>query len=142
VGYLHDIGKIGICDSILNKPGPLSIDEYETVKKHPSIGDSIVSELGLSPEERSIIRHHHERWDGAGYPDGLSGEQIPLLARVLSIADAFDAMTSKRAYRDAMSRDQALAELLKNRGKQFDPLALDAFLEVVKKTSFNGDKFK
>ena len=142
VGYLHDIGKIGICDSILNKPGPLSIDEYETVKKHPSIGDSIVSELGLSPEERSIIRHHHERWDGAGYPDGLSGEQIPLLARVLSVADAFDAMTSKRAYRNAMSRDQALAELLKNRGKQFDPVALDAFLEVVKKISPDGDKAK
>ena len=131
VGFLHDIGKIGICDSILNKPGPLSMDEYEIVKQHPSIGDSIVSELGLSSEERSIIRHHHERWDGAGYPDGLSGEQIPPLARVLSIADAYDAMTSKRAYRDAMSRDQARAELLKNRGKQFDPLALDAFLEVV-----------
>ena len=140
VGYLHDIGKIGIRDSILNKPGPLSIDEYEIVKKHPSIGDSIVSELGLSPEERSIIRHHHERWDGAGYPDGLSGEQIPLLARVLSVADAFDAMTSKRAYRNAMSRDQALAELLKNRGKQFDPSALDAFLEVVEKLSADEDK--
>jgi len=137
-GYLHDIGKIGVRDSILNKPGPLSMDEYEIVKKHPSIGDSIVSELGLSPEERSIIRHHHERWDGAGYPDGLSGEQIPLLARILSVADAFDAMTSKRAYRNAMSLDQALAELFKNRGKQFDPLALDAFLEVVKKTSPNG----
>ena len=109
------------------------MDEYEIVKKHPSIGDSIVSELGLSPEERSIIRHHHERWDGAGYPDGLSGEQIPLLARILSVADAFDAMTSKRAYRNAMSIEQALAELLKNRGKQFDPSALDAFLEVVKK---------
>jgi len=138
-GYLHDIGKIGIRDSILNKLGPLSADEYEIVKKHPSIGDSIVSELGLSPEERSIIRHHHERWDGAGYPDGLSGEQIPLLARVLSVADAFDAMTSKRAYRDAMSRDQARAELLKNRGKQFDPFALDAFLEVAEKISPDGD---
>jgi putative nucleotidyltransferase with HDIG domain len=138
-GYLHDIGKIGIRDSILNKLGPLSTDEYEIVKKHPSIGDSIVSELGLSPEERSIIRHHHERWDGAGYPDGLSGEQIPLLARILSVADAFDAMTSKRAYRNAMSRDQSLAELLKNRGKQFDPFALDAFLEVVEKTSPDED---
>ena len=131
VGYLHDIGKIGICDSILNKPGPLSIDEYEIVKQHPSIGDTIVSELGLSSEERSIIRHHHERWDGDGYPDGLCGEEIPQLARILSIADAYDAMTSKRAYRDAMSRDGARAELLKNRGKQFDPSALDAFLEVV-----------
>ncbi|MGO8944373.1 MAG: HD domain-containing phosphohydrolase [Syntrophobacteraceae bacterium] len=131
VGYLHDIGKIGICDSVLNKPGPLTIDEYEIVKQHPSIGDMIVSELGLSSEERSIIRHHHERWDGAGYPDGLCGEEIPPLARILSIADAYDAMTSKRAYRDAMSRDRARAELLKNRGNQFDPSALDAFVEVV-----------
>lgn len=134
VGYLHDIGKIGISDSILNKPGSLTREEYEIVKRHPAIGDSIVAELGLSPEERSIIRHHHERWDGAGYPDGLTGEEIPLLARIISIADAFDAMTSIRAYRHAMSRDESIAELLKNRGKQFDPSALDAFMEFVKKT--------
>jgi len=134
VGYLHDIGKIGVADSILNKPGPLTAEEYEIVKKHPVIGESIVSELGLSPEERSIIRHHHERWDGAGYPDGLSSEDIPLLARIVSVVDAFDAMTSKRAYRNAMSQEESIAELLKNRGKQFDPSALDAFLEVVKKT--------
>ncbi len=132
VGYLHDIGKIGVRDSILNKPGPLTVDEYEIVKKHPVVGESIVSELGLSPDERSIIRHHHERWDGGGYPDGLSGEDIPLLARIFSVVDAFDAMTSKRAYRDAMSQDESIAELLRNRGKQFDPSALDAFLEVVK----------
>jgi len=131
-GYLHDIGKIGVRDSILNKPGPLTREEYEIVKKHPSIGDSIVSELGLSPEERSIIRHHHERWDGAGYPDGLRGEQIPVLARVVSVADAFDAMTSKRAYREAMSPDESVAELLKTRGKQFDPSVVDAFMRVVK----------
>ncbi len=140
-GYLHDIGKIGVGDSILNKPGPLTRDEYEIVKRHPSIGDSIVSELGLSPEERSIIRHHHERWDGAGYPDGLCGEQIPILARIVSVADAFDAMTSKRAYRDAMSPHESVAELLRTRGMQFDPFALDAFLEVVKKAGSNGDKF-
>ncbi len=132
VGYLHDIGKIGVRDSILNKPGSLSTDEYEIVKKHPAIGDSIVSELGLSPEERSIIRHHHERWDGKGYPDGLSGEDIPLLARIVSVVDAFDAMTSERAYRHAMSREESIAELLKNRGKQFDPSTLDAFLDIVK----------
>jgi putative nucleotidyltransferase with HDIG domain len=133
IGYLHDIGKIGVRDSILNKPGPLTAVEYEIVKKHPVIGDSIVSELGLSPEERSIIRHHHERWDGAGYPDGLAGENIPLLARIVSVVDAFDAMTSERAYRHAMSREESLSELLKNRNKQFDPSALDAFLEVLKK---------
>lgn len=133
-GYLHDIGKIGVGDSILHKPEALTVDEYEMVKKHPSIGDLIVSELGLSSEERSIIRNHHERWDGAGYPDGLAGENIPLLARIVSVADAFDAMTSKRAYRIAMSFERSVEELEKNRGTQFDPCALDAFLEVVKKT--------
>jgi len=133
VGYLHDIGKIGVQDSILNKPGNLTREEYEIVKKHPVIGESIVSELGLSPEERSIIRHHHERWDGSGYPDGLIAEAIPLLARIVSVVDAFDAMTSKRAYRDAMSEDASMAELIRNRGKQFDPAALDAFVEIVKK---------
>ena len=136
IGYLHDIGKIGINDGILNKPGALTGEEYEIVKRHPAMGESIVSELGLSPEERSIIRHHHERWDGGGYPDGLSGEHIPLLARIVSVADAFDAMTSKRAYRNAMSREEAISELLRNRGKQFDPTTLDAFLDVLK----NGNK--
>ena len=140
VGYLHDIGKIGVRDSILNKPGPLTTEEYEIVKKHPVIGESIVSELGLSPEERSIVRHHHERWDGAGYPDGLSGTRIPLLARVVSVADAFDAMTSKRAYRQAMSVDESVGELLKNRSRQFDPDIVDAFIDVVKKSGIDGDK--
>jgi HD-GYP domain-containing protein (c-di-GMP phosphodiesterase class II) len=93
----------------------------------------------LSPEERSIIRHHHERWDGTGYPDGLAGEQIPMLARIVSVVDAFDAMTSKRAYRDAMSREESVAELIRNRGKQFDPCTLDAFLEVIEET---GDRRK
>ncbi|MDR3556718.1 MAG: response regulator [Syntrophobacteraceae bacterium] len=141
-GYLHDIGKIGIQDRILTKPGPLTAEEYEIVKKHPVIGDSIVSELGLSPEERSIIRHHHERWDGAGYPDGLSSTQIPMLARIVSVADAFDAMTSKRAYRQAMSTDESVAELLKNRGRQFEPDIVDAFVDVVKKMGRDGDKSK
>ena len=139
-GYLHDIGKIGVRDSILNKPGPLTAEEYEAVKKHPEIGDSIVSELGLSPEERSIIRHHHERWDGAGYPDRLDGDQIPLLARIVTVADAFDAMTSKRAYRDSMSTDESVEELVRNRGRQFDPDVVDAFCEAVKKLENNGEK--
>ncbi|MCE5335879.1 MAG: response regulator [Desulfobacteraceae bacterium] len=138
IGYLHDIGKIGVQDSILNKPGSLTREEYEVVKKHPVIGESIVSELGLSPEERSIIRHHHERWDGGGYPDGLVAEGIPLLARIVSVVDAFDAMTSKRAYREAMSEEESIAELERNRGKQFDPSALDAFVELVKKNRARG----
>ncbi len=131
IAYLHDIGKIGIRDSILNKRGPLTVEEYELVKQHPVIGESIVAELGLTAEERSIIRHHHERWDGAGYPDGLSREGIPSLARVVAVADAFDAMTSKRAYREAMSREAALLEMAKDRGVQFDPDVIDAFLRVV-----------
>ncbi|NLI31506.1 MAG: response regulator [Deltaproteobacteria bacterium] len=133
VGYLHDIGKIGIHDSILNKPAPLSREEYELVKKHPVIGESIVAELGLTLEERSIIRHHHERWDGGGYPDGLAGDEIPILARIVAVADAFDAMTSKRAYRGAMGKAEAVRELKKNRQKQFDGDALDAFVEVIEK---------
>ncbi|MGC8494819.1 MAG: response regulator [Syntrophobacteraceae bacterium] len=131
-GYLHDIGKTGIPNGILNKPGPLTLEEYEEVKEHPVTGDSMVTDLGLSPEERSIIRHHHERWDGAGYPDRLSGNSIPFLARIVSVADAFDAMTSKRAYRQAKSIEESFTELLKNRGRQFDPDVVDAFIDVVK----------
>lgn len=134
VGYLHDIGKIGINDRILNKPGALTPEEYELVKNHPTIGEAIVAELGLSTEERSIIRHHHERWDGKGYPDGLAGNDIPLLARIITVADSFDAMTSKRAYRDAMSFPSAVEELSRSRGKQFDPDALDAFIEFSQET--------
>ncbi|MHC1745243.1 MAG: HD domain-containing phosphohydrolase [Syntrophobacteraceae bacterium] len=130
VGHLHDIGKIGIADSILNKPTALTQEEYELVRKHPVIGESIVSELGLSPEERAIIRHHHECWDGSGYPDGLSGQEIPLLARIVMVADAFDAMTSKRAYRAAMSKSAALHELERNCGRQFDREVVSAFVSA------------
>jgi response regulator RpfG family c-di-GMP phosphodiesterase len=129
VGYLHDIGKIGIADSILNKAGALTADEFELIKKHPVIGETIVSELGLSPDERAIIRHHHERWDGRGYPDGLSRHEIPLLARIIMVADSYDAMTSKRAYRNAMSREEALVELQANRARQFDAEIVDAFVD-------------
>ncbi|MCK8602391.1 HD domain-containing phosphohydrolase [Desulfoferrobacter suflitae] len=134
VGYLHDIGKIGLADSILNKPASLSGEEWQLVKKHPVIGESIVADLGLSPDERAIIRHHHEHWDGSGYPDGLSQRDIPLLARIIMVADAFDAMTSKRAYRDALPIPDAVSELIKNRGRQFDGDIVDAFLESLKKS--------
>jgi response regulator RpfG family c-di-GMP phosphodiesterase len=129
VGFLHDIGKIGIADRILNKPAALTPEEYELIKKHPVIGESIVLELGLNREQRSIIRHHHERWDGRGYPDGLAEEDVPLLARIVSVADAFDSMTSLRAYRANMSRSEAIQELLANIGKQFDERVVMAFLE-------------
>jgi response regulator RpfG family c-di-GMP phosphodiesterase len=135
VGYLHDIGKIGMPDEILNKPSSLTADEYEIVKRHPVIGESIIKDLGLGFEERAIIRHHHERWDGRGYPDGLSGEDIPLLARIVAVADAFDAMTSRRAYRDSLPLEKAVSEIRENSGKQFDPHVVQAFLAVMEKDS-------
>ena len=139
VGHLHDIGKIGISDGILNKPSSLTAEEYEIVKRHPVIGDSIVKELGISNDERAIVRHHHERWDGRGYPDGLAGLEIPLLARIVTVADSFDAMTSKRAYRETMSLKESVAELKRNRCKQFDPDVLDAFIEVHEKSEEEPD---
>jgi len=129
VGYLHDIGKIGIADRILNKPASLTPEEYELIKRHPIIGESIVSELGLNAEQRAIIRHHHERWDGKGYPDGLAGEEVPLLARIVAVADAFDSMTSLRAYRAGMRDADAIEELRSNLGRQFDPRVVAAFLQ-------------
>ncbi len=129
VGFLHDIGKIGIADRILNKPAGLTSEEYELIKKHPVIGESIVAELGLNAEQRAIIRHHHERWDGKGYPDGLRGQDVPLLARIVAVADAFDSMTSLRAYRASMSDGDAIKELRINLGRQFDPEVVAAFLQ-------------
>jgi putative nucleotidyltransferase with HDIG domain len=98
-GHLHDIGKIGIRDGILLKPSRLTAEEYEIIKQHPIIGANIIGHLGLMSEEQKVIRHHHERWDGKGYPDGLKGEAIPYLARILAVADVYDAMASHRAYR-------------------------------------------
>ncbi len=128
-GTLHDIGKIGVHDEILTKSGKLTNEEYDAIKRHPSIGERIVAPLGLSDVERAIIRNHHERYDGRGYPDGLVGEDIPFLARIVAVADAFDAMTTTRSYRRALSVEMAIGELEKNRGSQFDPVAADAMLE-------------
>ncbi len=129
-GSLHDIGKIGIRDDILLKPGRLTEDEYEKIKEHPAIGADIISKLGLWGREAQIIRHHHERFDGTGYPDGLKGEQIPKLARILSVADSYDAMASDRAYRRKMDKNVVLDIIIKNSGSQFDPVVVDAFLRV------------
>lgn len=129
-GSLHDIGKIGIRDDILLKPGRLTQDEYEKIKEHPAIGADIISKLGLWGREAQIIRHHHERFDGTGYPDGLKGEQIPKLARILSVADSYDAMASDRAYRRKMDKNVVLDIIIKNSGSQFDPVVVDAFLRV------------
>ncbi len=126
-GRLHDIGKVGIQDAIMLKPDRLSRNEMESMRRHPVIGEQIVRPVCLLTEERAVIRNHHEWWNGDGYPDRLTGEEIPLLARILSVADAFDAMTSDRPYRDAMSPQQALCNLEESAGVQFDKDVVDAF---------------
>jgi putative nucleotidyltransferase with HDIG domain len=129
-GSLHDIGKIGIPDNILLKPGRLTEDEYEIIKKHPVIATNIIGHFDMWVDERKIIRHHHERFDGNGYPDGLKGEEIPLLSRVLAIADVYDALTTDRSYRKKMSEDKALGIIRENSGTQFDPKIVDFFLNL------------
>lgn len=130
-GTLHDIGKIGVHDEILTKSGRLTPEEYDAIKMHPQIGERIVEPLGLSEVERAIIRNHHERFDGQGYPDGLAGEDIPFLARIVAVADAFDAMTTTRSYRQALSAEAALEEIRKHRGTQFDPRVADAMIRAL-----------
>ena len=127
---LHDIGKIGIRDDILLKPGRLTDKEYETIKTHPLIGESIIGQLGLWDREKQIVRHHHEWYNGDGYPDGLKGEEIPLLARILSVADAYDAMMSNRAYRKEIPEKEVLRRISVGRGGQFDPHIVDLFLSL------------
>ena len=139
-GPLHDIGKIGIHDSILNKPDRLTDEEFEKIKTHPLIGVNIVSPLGLDPEEQAIIRNHHERWDSKGYPDGLRGEAIPRLARILSVADSFDAMNSNRAYRKSLPFSACLKELEDNSGTQFDPEVVQAALPVFRELRQDRDE--
>ena len=129
-GSLHDIGKIGIRDDILLKPGRLTDEEYEKIKEHPDIGADIISKLGLWDREMEIIRHHHERYDGNGYPDGLKGENIPKLSRILCVADSFDAMASDRAYRKKMEKSEVIKIIRENSGTQFDPKVVNAFLNV------------
>lgn len=131
--YLHDIGKIGVKDHILQKSTRLSYEEYTEIKKHPVIGESIIKDMDLSLSERAIIRNHHERWDGCGYPDGLRGEAIPILARVVAVADAYDAMTSDRPYRTAKTEVKAVQELQRCSGEQFCPQVVEAFCGMLTK---------
>jgi ribonuclease P protein subunit RPR2 len=130
---LHDVGKIGIPESILNKSGVLTDTERRVLQTHPILGEKVVAPLGLPEVVRKVIRHHHERWDGLGYPDGLSGTDIPAAARLFSIADVIDAMTSVRPYRRPVSLERAVEEILNNAGSQFDPtlaaMVEDAFLD-------------
>ena len=118
---LHDVGKIGIPEEILRKASPLTDAERQILQTHPVLGERIVAPLGFPPVVAQVIRHHHERWDGAGYPDGLAGKEIPAAARLFTIADSIDAMTSTRPYRTAMSFETAITEILDHAGTQFDP---------------------
>ena len=132
-GRLHDIGKIGINDNILLKPGKLTNEEFEIIKKHPVIGANIIGQINLWDREQEIIRFHHEKYDGTGYPDGLKGENIPFLSRILSIADAFDAMQSDRAYRKKMDIGMIMDIINNEAGTQFDPGLVKVFNNLYKK---------
>lgn len=126
---LHDCGKIGIKGSILDKKGKLTEEEYDYIKKHPLIGEDMIKKADFSKHIRETIRNHHERYDGQGYPDRLKGDYIALPARIIAVADAFDALTNARAFRGAMSTEQALFILEENRGSQFDPGIVDGFIK-------------
>ncbi len=129
-GYLHDIGKIGISDTILLKAGPLTPAERTIIQTHPLIGEKIVEPLGLTSQEKDLIVLHHERWDGQGYPRGLQGTNIPFLCRLLALADVFDALTSNRPYRQAFTVPEALAEIETQAGQQFDPDLAHRFINL------------
>lgn len=130
-GLFHDIGKIGVPDSILLKEGKLTDDEYSKITNHPTIGAHILSNATIFQNIIPIVKHHHEKYDGNGYPSKLKGEDIPYFARIAAIADTFDAMTSKRTYRDALPLDVVIAEIERCKGTQFDPKLADVFLDIL-----------
>ena len=127
---LHDVGKIGIPDHVLQKPGPLDDSELRLMRTHTLLGEQLLSEVDLlHGDGLKVVRSHHERWDGLGYPDGLARTRVPLAARIFSVADALDAITSDRPYRPARTWDEAATEILAERGRQFDPEVVDAFFD-------------
>ncbi len=131
---LHDIGKIGVKGKILDTQGSLTLTEFQEVKLHPLLGESAIKHIRKLRNASGIIRHHHEYWDGQGYPDGLKGEEIPIGSRIVSVADAFNAMTSNRPYRRALSDEKAVSRLVMDKGKQFDPAVVDAFADCLRET--------
>ncbi len=131
LGLLHDIGKIGIPDGIINKTSKLTDEEYELIKTHSIIGAEILENISELPELVMGARWHHERYDGSGYPDKLKGDKIPEMARIIGVADAYDAMTSKRSYRDVLPQNVVRAEIEKGKGSQFDPIVADKMLEMI-----------
>ena len=130
-GELHDIGKIGTREAVLHKPGTLTEEEFRQISEHPALGEQMLWPLAQeSPDVLRIVRSHHERLDGRGFPDGLRGEKIPFEARIVSVADAFDAMTTERPYRSSRSASAAIEELRRVAGTQLDPLAVEAFISA------------
>ena len=131
MGLLHDVGKIGVPDEVINKPGRLTDEEFNRIKEHPVIGHKILSNIRKMPELADGARCHHERYDGNGYPEGISGENIPEKARIIAVADAYDAMTSNRSYRGVLPQEKVRAEIEKGKGSQFDPRFADIMLEMI-----------
>lgn len=138
-GLFHDVGKIGVPDAILQKNSKLTDDEYSEIKNHPSIGAHILSTASIFKDIIPIVKHHHEKYDGTGYPSKLKGEQIPYLARIAAIADSFDAMTSRRTYRNSLPIEIVITEIRRCKGTQFDPAIADVFLDILEN---NYDKIK
>jgi HD-GYP domain-containing protein (c-di-GMP phosphodiesterase class II) len=134
---LHDIGKIGVDRRLLNKPGPLTGKDFEAIRRHPASGHDIIAPLGLSSVEKAVVRNHHERFDGLGYPDGLRGDDIPIEVRVVTLCDAFDAMTSDRPYRGTLGMEKALKQLEENAGRQFDPTLVTMFVGMLHQGRFD-----
>ena len=130
-GLLHDVGKIGVPDAVLTKPDRPTEEEWQLLKRHPVVGAEIVAPVGFSQPVLDVVRHHHERMSGRGYPDGLAGEAIPLVARIASVCDAYDTMTSDRAYRRGLGHENAVAELRRCAGEQFDLACVEALAVAV-----------
>ena len=131
MGLLHDVGKIGVPDSVINKPDRLTDEEFELIKKHPVVGDRILDNIREMPRLSAGARWHHEKFCGGGYPDGLSGEQIPEEARIIAVADAYDAMSSNRSYRQALAQEKVRSEIEQGKGKQFDPYFANIMLAMI-----------
>lgn len=138
VALFHDIGKIGVPDSVLNKPGRLDNEEYDQMKQHTVVGGEIIKDLDMIPGVFVGARYHHERYDGSGYPEGLKGDDIPYIARIIAVADAYDAMTTNRIYRKRLTNEQALSELENGIGTQFDPDAAAALIDMLKTGSIKN----
>jgi response regulator RpfG family c-di-GMP phosphodiesterase len=137
---LHDVGKIAVPDAILDKPGPLDPVEWSFMRRHPLIGERILLAAPALRPVATLVRSSHERWDGSGYPDGLQGDEIPLGARVVAICDAFDAMTTERSYREPIGASEAIVELRRCAGTQFDPMVVEAFCRVIARERSDPDE--